>query len=147
MKNILILILCSIAMSSLAQKAKKLKVVESARYKAFIDGDTSKIAPMLAPSLVYYHSNGMKDTKQSLLESIASKKLIHKDIQVPVAKYRVYGRRMGVVTGACVYDINYLGKDMKLNFIFTNVYFKLRGKWLLVSRQTTKVDQFEEWML
>jgi Domain of unknown function (DUF4440) len=122
-----------------AQKANVLKKIEAKRYALMIAEDTAGLSKMLAPSLQYYHSNGMLDSKTSLLNSIATKELKHKNITITNATYRIYRKNFGIVTGRCTYDINYKSYDMVLDFVFTNVYYKNKGKWLLVSRQTTKL--------
>ncbi len=140
MKYFVIVILLFATIHVQAQ-VKALQDAEQQRYALMIAGDTTALSTMLAPSLIYYHSNGMADTKQSFLQSIATKTLVHKNITVEEQTTRKYGRKMGVVTGKCTYYINYNGEDMTLHFVFTNMYYKFKGKWLLVSRQTTK-DSF-----
>ena len=142
MKN---LILCGILLMQIciaqAKNAKqKLLLAETVRYNAMIAQDTFALAGMIANSLVYYHSNGKLDTKQSLLQSIASKELVHQKITIQDALVRVYQRKTGIVSGKCVYDIIYKGNAMQLHFVYVNVYTKLKGHWILVNRQTTKID-------
>lgn len=140
MRFLLVITFCFLfALNANAQKAAKLAKLEAQRYKLMIAQDTAALSSLLAPSLQYYHSNGMLDTKQSLLVSIATKELVHKRITITEATNRLYRKKFGIVTGRATYEINYKGTDMVLDFVFTNVYYKLKGKWLLISRQTTKV--------
>jgi Domain of unknown function (DUF4440) len=115
----------------------KLLQIDRQRYDLMIAQDTASLSSMIAPSLVYIHSNGMIDTKQSLLESIGTKTLVHKSISTSEDKVRVYRKRFAIVTGKAIYNINYHNEDMTLNFVYTNVYYKLKGHWILISRQTS----------
>jgi ketosteroid isomerase-like protein len=135
------LLFLQIATVVFAQKKQILQIaiIEQNRYNAMIAADTALVGSMMANDCVYYHSNGMLDTKQSLLTSIASKELVHKKINITQATTRIYKRNTAIVNGKCIYDITYRGTEMQLQFVFTNVYIKQRGKWLLVHRQTTKL--------
>jgi Domain of unknown function (DUF4440) len=113
---------------------------EQLRYDAMIALDTNALKSMLAPSLQYYHSNGKLDTKQSLLISIGSKELVHQAITIEENLVRIFKRNTAIVSGKCVYKIIYHNVPMVLHFVFTNVYIRRRGKWLLANRQTTKID-------
>jgi Domain of unknown function (DUF4440) len=123
-----------------ANQRNKVLQAEQQRYIAMINADTSELHYQLAPSLIYYHSNGKLDTKQSLINSIATKELVHKKIIIEENVVRIYQRKSAIVTGKCIYEIEYHNVPMTLHFVFTNVYTKLHGKWILVSRQTTKMD-------
>lgn len=142
MKNIIIAFVLMLLYINTYAKNQHDKVAqaEKERYAAMIAGDTFALAGMMTSSLVYYHSNGKLDTKQSLLQSIANKEIIHKNITIEENLIRIYQQKTAIVTGRCTYDINYHGTDMQLHFVFANVYIKLHGKWLLVNRQTTKID-------
>jgi carbonic anhydrase len=125
----------------IAKNAKqKIIEAENARYQAMIAQDTFALAGMLANSLQYYHSNGKLDTKQSILQSIATKELVHNNITIEEALVRVYQKKSALVSGKCKYDIVYKEVPMQLHFVYVNVYTRLKGKWILVNRQTTKID-------
>jgi carbonic anhydrase len=138
------ILLCLLMLPILASNAKnakqKILQAETDRYNAMIAQDTFALAGMIANSVVYYHSNGILDTKQSLLQSIATKELVHKNITIEDAMVRVYQRKTAIVSGKCMYDIIYKNTPMQLHFVYVNVYTKLKGKWILVNRQTTKIS-------
>jgi hypothetical protein len=140
-KYVLLYSIVLFAQMAFGKNAKqKILLAETTRYAAMIAQDTFALAGMMANSLVYYHSNGMLDTKQSLLQSIATKELVHKNITIQDALVRVYQRKTAIVSGKCTYDIMYKGTAMQLHFVYVNVYTKLKGHWLLVNRQTTKIS-------
>jgi Domain of unknown function (DUF4440) len=136
----IILLLLSTAGIANKKQYQRILLAEQQRYDAMIDADTFALAGMMANSLVYYHSNGKLDTKQSLITSIASKELVHKKITIEENLVRIYHRKSAIVTGKCIYEIEYHNTPMILHFVFTNVYTKLHGQWILVNRQTTKID-------
>ena len=49
--------------------------LEKKRRSALLNGDVAELEKLLAPELVYIHSTGRIDYKQSLLESVASGRL------------------------------------------------------------------------
>jgi hypothetical protein len=132
------LLCCS---NTLFAQSSNLLTVERQRYDAMIAQDTNALAAMLAHSLQYIHSNGMVDTKQSLLQSIATKTLVHKSITTSKVCTRIYQRKFAIITGEAVYDINYKNMDMVLHFVYTNVYRKFRGHWILINRQTSPLNK------
>ncbi len=141
---LLVIAVCFLQNSMFGKQSKTILAIEAAentRYRLMINADTAALADVLANSLVYIHSNGKIDTKQSFLQSIGSKELVHKNIVVYKKNIRIYRRTTAIITGECEYDIDYKGKPMKLNFVYTNVYYRLKGHWLLVNRQTCKKDE------
>jgi hypothetical protein len=140
MKKLLLVVIIIINASiNFAQKQNAIQALEQKRYQLMIAGDTAELYNMLAPSLLYYHSNCRIDTKESFLMSIATKEIVHKNISVLSSSIRTYRKRTAIVTGTAMYDIVYQGKEMNLQMLFTNVYIKVHGHWLLVNRQTTKI--------
>jgi hypothetical protein len=135
------LLLC-LSFFALANKKKymQLQAAETARYTAMMANDTMVLKDMLANSLQYIHSNGMLDTKESFIHSMSTQELVHKNIAIQTQTIRIYRRKTGIVSGKCIYDIVYKGSAMTLSFFYTNVYYKLKGKWLLINRQTTKLS-------
>jgi hypothetical protein len=143
MKNIFYLFLLQFSITLCYANNKqrnKVLLAEQQRYTAMINSDTTELNYQLAPSLIYYHSNGKLDTKQSLINSIATKELVHKKITIEENIVRIYQRKTAIVTGKCIYEIEYHNTPITLHFVFTNVYTKLHGQWILVNRQTTKID-------
>ena len=51
-----------------------IKALEDQRYKAMIEADAGMLNKLLADSLVYTHSFGGSDSKESYLEGIRAKK-------------------------------------------------------------------------
>jgi ketosteroid isomerase-like protein len=137
MKNIF-LIACLICIANvLLAQTNAIEQIEQKRYRLMQLADTAALAAIMDDNCVYIHSNGMIDTKQSFLQSIATKNLIHKNITIQESAIRMLTKKVAVVTGKCVYDITYHNEDMVLKFVFTNIYQKQKGKWLLVNRQTS----------
>jgi hypothetical protein len=140
MKIIYTFLLCILATSLFANERAKILVLERQRYNLMEASDTTELSFLIASSVMYIHSNGMLDTKTSFLNSIATKELVHKKITTSEEVVRLYHKKMAIVTGKSIYDINWRGQDMTLNFFHTNVYYKVRGKWLLINRQTSKIS-------
>jgi hypothetical protein len=137
----LVLVFCCVCTINAFAKGKLLQKIgelERVRYNLMVQADTAALGKLIHNNCQYYHSNGMLDTKQKLLQSIATKELVHKNIVVTDAYYRFF-KSTAIVTGKATYDIVWKGEPMLLIFAFTNVYAKVKGKWLLVNRNTVKL--------
>ncbi len=140
MKIFINLIFCTLLFkSALSNDSIKIMQLEQLRYQAMIQVDTEFLQQAMAANVVYIHSNGMVDSKTSLIHSIVTKELIHKKITTTHEHVRFYKRKFAIVNGESIYEINWRGQDMILHFYHTNVYYKVKRKWILINRQTSKI--------
>jgi len=81
--------------------------LEAKRLQGLIDGDLPVLEESLADSLVYIHTNGICDTKQSLIKSIADGVRKYTRLSPRRSDVRRFGD-MFIVTGEM--DISYIAR-------------------------------------
>jgi hypothetical protein len=133
MKNsFLTLVFTCFALIAFSQKADiaSLKQAELNRFNVMVAKDRAALEAVLHKDLVYFHSGGNSDTKDSYIASIFSGKSSYVSIVPVEIQTRVYGKT-GINTG--VLNLVNLSADGKETPVFEN------GRWQMVSWQSTKL--------
>jgi hypothetical protein len=81
-----------------AMTEKEILALEDKRFGAMIARDLKALEAMLHCDLLYTHSSGVTDTKESWLQSMQSGKTKHKSVNCTDRKIRVIGE-VALVTG------------------------------------------------
>ncbi len=101
--------------------------------------DRAGLEAVLHKELVYFHSSGAADTKDSYIASIFSGKSSYVSIEAAEMQTRVYGKT-GINTGIInLVNLNAEGKETPLKLRFTDVFVFEDGRWQMVSWQSTKL--------
>jgi hypothetical protein len=113
--------------------------LEERRFAAMMSRDTQALRRILADELTYTHSSGQLETKEQLLESIASGAFQYLAI-LPEGKpdVRVYGD-VAVVTGKGTFRVRAGGEERSLKLRFTDVYVARGDSWQMVAWQSTRL--------
>lgn len=142
MKNsILTLVLVCLSFFVFAQKptVESLKDAELGRFKVMIAKDRAGLEAVLHKDLVYHHSGGNTDNKESYIASIFSGKSSYVSIQAAEMQTRVYGKT-GINTGVInLVNLSADGKETPVKIRFTDVFVFESGRWQMVSWQSTKL--------
>lgn len=142
MKNYLLSFVFScLAFIAFAQKptVESLKSAELARFKVMVSKDRAGLESVMHKDLVYFHSSGVADTKDSYIESIFNGKSNYLSISSSEMLTRVYGNT-GINTGIVnIINLNAEGKETPLKLRFTDVFVFEDGRWQMVSWQSTKL--------
>ena len=142
MKNsILTLVLVCLSLFVFAQKptVESLKDAELGRFKVMIAKDRAGLEAVLHKDLVYHHSGGNTDNKESYIASIFSGKSSYVSIQAAEMQTRVYGKT-GINTGIInLVNLSADGKETPVKLRFTDVFVFESGRWQMVSWQSTKL--------
>lgn len=142
MKNYLLSFVFScLAFIAFAQKptVESLKSAELARFKVMVSKDRAGLEAVMHKDLVYFHSSGVADTKDSYIESIFNGKSSYLSISSSEMLTRVYGNT-GINTGIVnIINLNAEGKETPLKLRFTDVFVFEDGRWQMVSWQSTKL--------
>jgi hypothetical protein len=109
---------------------------ERARFAAWIKGDVAAIAPLLADDLRYCHSTGVCQSKAELLAAMGSGNTIYKAIDIVEMHPRSAGGA-AVINGVVSIRVEDKGKPLAFKAIYTDVYVKRDGRWLLTAWQST----------
>jgi hypothetical protein len=141
MKNGFICLLALLTFQIFAQKptVESLKSAELGRFKVMVAKDHAGLEASMHKDLVYFHSSGVADNKDSYIASIFSGKSNYQSIEAVELVTRVYGKT-GINTGiANIVTINAEGKETPLKLRFTDVFVWEDGRWQMVSWQSTKL--------
>ena len=88
------------AMNAITEQTAQLaslRAAEEARRLAMLAGDTAALAAMFSDSLDYIHSSGVKDSKQSYLDQLASGALRYESLEFIEPGFKLLGQA-GLVT-------------------------------------------------
>jgi ketosteroid isomerase-like protein len=139
MKKLLILGCLLASFAGFAQNEESLKEAELNRFKVMVAKDVPGLQAVLHNDLVYFHSSGVQDNKESYIASIASGKSSYLAIAPEDLQHRVYGKT-GINTG--IVNIQQKAADgtqTTLRLRFTDVFVYADKRWQMVSWQSTKL--------
>jgi ketosteroid isomerase-like protein len=139
MKKGLILFCLLAPIISFAQNEESLKEAELNRFKVMVAKDISGLQAVLHKDLVYFHSSGMQDSKDTYIASIASGKSSYVAITPEEMQQRVYGKT-GINTGiVSILQQAADGAQTTIRLRFTDVFVYADKRWQMVSWQSTKL--------
>ena len=139
MKKVLILFCLLAPMISFAQNEESLKEAELNRFKVMVAKDITGLQAVLHKDLVYFHSSGAQDSKDTYIASIASGKSSYVTITPEELQQRVYGKT-GINTGiVSILQQAADGAQTTLRLRFTDVFVYADKRWQMVSWQSTKL--------
>jgi hypothetical protein len=139
MKKLLILGCLIASFAGFAQNEESLKEAELNRFDLMVAKDQAGLKKALHQDLVYFHSSGVQDNKETYIASIVSGKSSYLAITPEELQHRVYGKT-GINTGI----LNILqqaadGGQTILRLRFTDVFVYADKRWQMVSWQSTKL--------
>jgi hypothetical protein len=113
---------------------------EKQRFDAQVSKDYAVLDKLLADDLIYAHSNGNTDGKQSYIQSIRDGKSNYVGLQPQEQKVRVYGNT-AVVNGIVQVKMNNNNQPTEFKLRYTDVYVKKGGQWQMVAWQSLRLTQ------
>jgi len=126
-------------MIGFAQNEESLKEAELNRFKVMVAKDIPGLQSVLHKDLVYFHSSGMQDSKDTYIASIASGKSSYVSITPEEIQQRVYGKT-GINTGILtILQQAADGAQTTIRLRFTDVFVYVDKRWQMVSWQSTKL--------
>jgi hypothetical protein len=111
---------------------------DDARYAAQTANDFAAMERMFGQDLVYIHSSGAVDNKDTYIESMRSGRVKYKAVRRGETKVRTYGC-LAIITGTADLDVNVGGEDRSLRLRFHSVWVKRGQSLQFVSWQATLV--------
>ncbi|WP_460948537.1 nuclear transport factor 2 family protein [Spirosoma daeguense] len=112
--------------------------VEKQRFAAQVSGDYNFLNKVLANDLIYTHSHGGRDSKESFIQSLRDGKSKYESIDAEEQKARVYGNT-AVINGVCKTKIISNGQTNNLSLRYLSVYVKNNNQWQMVAWQSLKL--------
>ncbi len=128
--------------SSQYGQARQMTVLqlEKDRFKAMINKDSSFLDRILANDLLYIHSNGVQDSKETFIKNIMNGSLEYIAVELQQADIRTFSQTAWI-HGAAKIKVR-MGKDtteVELVIRYLDVYKREDGEWKLVAWQSAKL--------
>jgi hypothetical protein len=114
--------------------------LDKKRMAAKAQKDVAALKNMLCKGLVYTHSSGRQDTKESLLTGMESGTTVYTSMVPSEVKAQDLGNAV-VLTGVADISVDSNGKPNSFRVRFTDVYENQNGTWRMVTWQSTKLPQ------
>lgn len=104
---------------------------------ALMMANTEELKRLLSDKLEMIHSNGMVETKETLLKNIETKRLVYKTIKRAVNK-EVSVRDVRMILTDCYLDVTGIldGKDFKVELNTKEDWRLENGDWKLIRRES-----------
>lgn len=112
--------------------------LDKKRMTATVQKDIATLRNTLCKGLVYTHSSGRQDTKQSLIEGMESGTTVYTSMVPSDVKAQDLGNAV-VLTGVAAISVNSRGKPNSFRVRFTDVYENQNGTWRMITWQSTKL--------
>lgn len=137
---VLFLLWFSLAGAAPAQDAGERAVLRLSKVKFdwLVNRNADSIGYLLDDRVKYVHSNGWTQSKAEVLADMASGKLLYQRVTIKDASARMYGQT-AIVDGTGTFEGVNSGTAFNLELRYTEVYMRLAGRWMLVSRHANRL--------
>ena len=122
----------------MADNGQMIIELDKQRMSATAQKDIAALKNMLCKGLVYTHSSGRQDTKQSLIEGMESGTTVYTSMVPSDVKAQDLGNAV-VLTGVAAISVNSNGKPNSFRVRFIDVYENQNGTWRMITWQSTKL--------
>jgi hypothetical protein len=126
--------------NDMAGNAEMIIELDRKRMTAMAQKDVAALKTMLCKGLVYTHSTGRQDTKQSLIDNMENGKTVYTSMVPSEVKAQDLGNAV-VLTGVAAISVNSNGKPNQFRVRFTDVYENQNGTWRMITWQSTKLAE------
>jgi ketosteroid isomerase-like protein len=117
--------------------AKQISELEARRYQAMTDADTAVLSELLAPDLVYTHSDASTDTRAGYLDKLVRGDFDYGPLEHPETSILVRGD-CALVLGDMRGEVRIGGQLRVLNSKALAVWVRAGDGWQLIAFQPTK---------
>jgi ketosteroid isomerase-like protein len=108
------------------------------RMRAMVAIDLDTLHDLIADDVVYTHSNALRDSKASLIESLRSGATLYRLLEASEVQAIGLGESV-VLTGIARAEVLVDGKAASFVARFTDVWAHRGGTWQMVAWQSTKL--------
>lgn len=112
---------------------------DDARYAAMIEGDFTALEEILADELLYGHSSGQVDTRESYLNALRGGAVKYLEVQRSVETVSEVGP-VALMTGLHRLRVQVGGQERVLHNRFMTTWVQRGGSWLLLSWASTPLS-------
>jgi chaperonin GroEL (HSP60 family) len=118
---------------------KAINALELQRFEAQVKKDYVALDKILSNDLIYTHSSGKVDSKESYIQSIKDGKSVYESIESEEMKTKVLGGHTAIISGTCRIKLGG-ATPSEVHLRYTDVYVKDKVKgWQMASWQSLKL--------
>jgi ketosteroid isomerase-like protein len=118
----------------------QVRAAEDRRYAAMLAADVGALDGLLSDRLVYTHSSGSRDTKESFLSKMRSGALAYVSVEHPESQLIVLGDAV-LIIGEMHAEIQAGGASRRLDNASLSVWAAEDGGWRLAAFQNTPLPR------
>ncbi len=123
----------------LGDEERTILELEDKRYGAMLSGDVALLSELCSARLVYTHSRGERDDKNSYLEKVAAGFFVYHEIAHPADKV-ILGGDAALITGRMTARVSVSGEVRNIDNSYLAVWLKEDdGAWRFVAYQPTPI--------
>ena len=137
-----LLLLLVLAVPAAEATQQSLKQAEAQRFRAMAANDLEALKKILDDDLVYTHTNGRVDDKESFLANLESGALRYRKIELRGMDPVFWAGEAGMVTGKVILHVEAGERQLTLPVRFTSVYRLGEDRaWHLLGWQSTVIPE------
>jgi hypothetical protein len=108
--------------------------------EALVHKEERTLKKILSKNVRYAHSNGWTESRKEVIEDLFNGKLAYVTIKPWQEKWTVNGKK-GLVRSKAEYDVIMSKQLLHFKLDVTQVWQWKRGKWILMSRQSVRLNE------
>jgi hypothetical protein len=112
--------------------------LERERFRAMVDGNGELLDALIADNVSYVHTNGKRETKQQVIDSIIGGRRRYRQIEVQSQDIVPLSSDICVVTGRVLIEMEANNGALVYPIAYTAVQANERGQWRLVAWHATR---------
>jgi ketosteroid isomerase-like protein len=141
MKRILAFLFFCAAAAWGADEAKAVEEAERGWARGVTTNDFALLEKVLAPDLVYTHSNGLVDTRDTYIGNLKSGKSRYLKVDYSELKVRLLTPDVATANCRALVVTLQQGKETPMQLALLHVFKKNRGQWQMVAHQSARLPQ------
>ncbi|TAH21958.1 MAG: nuclear transport factor 2 family protein [Cytophagales bacterium] len=130
----------SVAVFAQSKEEQAIIQLDRQRFDAQIGKDTTALNLLLANDLIYTHSSALIENKQEFVKKIGNKQWDYREVNIEKVQARIYHKNTAVINGTAKINLWQTDKMMTIYLTYTDIWVKQKGKWQMVSWQSTRIN-------
>ena len=132
-------ILCTAAYAADDAQLRAVSAADDARITAMKAGDAAKLGELLSDELRYAHSNGVIDTKASLIDILGSGRTKYRGIDYEERGFTFPAPGIALMSGRARVQVTSAKGEMDAVMSYLAVWREENGKWRFLAWQSCKI--------
>ncbi|WP_153101458.1 nuclear transport factor 2 family protein [Paraburkholderia hayleyella] len=112
--------------------------LERERFRAMIEGDGESLDLLLSDGVSYIHTNGKRETKQQVIDSITSGRRRYRQIEIQSQDVLPAAPQACIVTGRILFEMEASNGVLLYPAAYTALQVQEDGQWRLMAWQATR---------